>query len=447
MSRKEANYSMQEREMVVSYREQASQLLTCCEDYRKDEARVKCGFELEFGLIRDDYQQPEENDRNKILKRYKFSDKELGAAQIELRTDPLDLKNGSESLFRQFLIRSDNVKKVAAKLGLKLIQHGSNPFITIGEIKRTDLPKYRIVPDFHNERRIRKDTFLGNDEQEKIDVGDAAIIGLTNSVQANIEAKDENDAIDKLNRSLFIGPIVVSAFANARFLEYKDTGLQDSRMVAWELSHDTRTLQEISEEKNIRVGLPKRYYSNLEDYLNEIMEFPFILHSPDNALPIAIGLNWRDARIKVIDSSFVVEFRPVSTQTTTEMNFAAMVFYLGRLFWSQDRKEPLLPFDKLKENRTTAMKDGLNASLWTFINSGFKRIPARKSLKLELERAEKGLKNQNCFDYYIQSALELVRHLESCPARSLAESREKYLKKGVSRKNSLRMAFEESEIF
>lgn len=67
------------------------------------------------------------------------------------------------------------------------------------------------MPDFHNtNRRKDLDTIIG--KEEKVDIGDAAIIGLTNSVQLNIEAKNFADSIDLLNRSFGIGPMVVSAF-------------------------------------------------------------------------------------------------------------------------------------------------------------------------------------------------------------------------------------------
>ena len=73
-----------------------------------------------------------------------------------------------------------------------------------------------------------------------------------------------------LNRAFIAGPYAVTMFANARFLDGKDTGLADLRSLYWEVSHDIRTDYEACRKLSTRVGLPDRYYRDLYDYFADV---------------------------------------------------------------------------------------------------------------------------------------------------------------------------------
>lgn len=280
MSRQElSSIHSNESEMLSAFKSASLKVLSEEERFIKNDQSVKCGLEVEYALVDDKYFPATEDERNSICEKLDFADLELGASQLEIRTDPINLKDGSHLILDQMIDRENKILDLASERGLSLVRSGTNPFIFVDQVEKSSADRYQIVPDYHNQhRRNDLDTVIGI--HEKVDVGNAAVTGLTNSVQLNLEAKNFSDSIDLLNRSLFIGPMVVATFGNARFLELKDTGIEDLRMVAWEISHDTRTTQDLDNRKSTRIGLPTRYYKDLEDYLNSITEYPFILDAP-----------------------------------------------------------------------------------------------------------------------------------------------------------------------
>lgn len=129
---------------------------------------------------------------------------------------------------------------------------------------------------------------------------------------------------------------------------------------------------------------------------------------PQNALQIGLGLNWKDTRIKIMGDSLVVEFRPISTQKTPEENFAAMMFYLGRLLWSQNNQEDLLPIELVKINREEAMYKGLNGKLWIHTDTGIERFDTRDIICKEIDKASQGLEHYDLFDDTMLYAYEIL---------------------------------------
>lgn len=408
----------QEEAMRHAFREQTRAVLTRSDDFRKTEKTFLTGVEIELGLIHEDLSQPAQQIRNVVIHSCgSMASTELGAAQVELHTDPLDILTAGPSVL---LSEIDCISQVAIQQariqGVRAVFHGTNPFIDPSKIVRTNKPKYTLVPNFHDERRRERMVRLG----EISHVG-ADIVSLTNSVQTNVEAKNEVDAVDKLNRSFQIGPMVVALTANARFFGGMDTGMQDIRMDAWERTHDTRTQVELQSGALTRVGLPTHYYESLGDYFDEIAKQPFILFDPDHALPIGIGLNWQDARIKVLGNSLVVEFRPVSTQASAQENFSACMFYLGRLFWSQQHVENILPLEYVRENRNSAMQKGTTGQLWVQSQSGFAHLATQVALEIELERAKNGLIGAQMWDETVSNTFELLlgQIYQPCPSERI----------------------------
>lgn len=401
----------QDTELVMqeAFRRKAEEILYCSTDYEKDDESIKIGLEVEYSLVNRSLAQVTEETRDDVIGGLKaFTDAELGASQVELRTDPIDIKNrsGFGAVYESLSDRQRQVQESARKCGTMLLSNGSNPFIFIEAIQRTSKPKYVTVPNFYNDHRGDVQTALGS---EGLDLGEAAVMSLFNSVQANIEAKSFEDAIDKTNRSLMIGPLIVALTGNSRYVEFKDSSFDDVRMMAWAISHDTRTVAEIEKGVCTRVGLPANYYGDLSDYFAEVSSYPFILDDPDHALEISIGLNWRDTRIKFIGRSAVVEFRPVSTQPTPEENAAAMAFYVGRLLWSQKNDEDLLPLSLVRENQLNAMAHGHRADLWVS-HDRFAKAPATEVLPIEIERAAVGLTESGVGDtVFSEQLLSILR--------------------------------------
>lgn len=433
-----------ETEMRKAFHEVADEILRNESRFVKPEGNLKVGLEVEYSVVTNKVLQAPESARDQIIEENKtFTDVELGAAQLELRTIPMIINQvGFQGLEEELQSKENQVQVSARRSGLFLLKVGTNPFIDIKDIVRTNRPKYVLVPNYHNDnKRYGLNTVIGN--VERVDVRDAAVVALSNSVQCNLETCSFTDAVDKANRSFMIGPIALALGANARFLEQKDTGLADTRMLAWEISHDTRTALGTEEGQVTRVGLPGLYYQDLRDYFQRITVYPFILHNPKTAFQIGIGLNWRDTRIKFIENSIVIEFRPVSTQFTTRENVAMMLFYLGRLQWSCLHKEPLMNLKAVNQNREQAMWYGINSMLWARKDRKLVLLPASVAVRIELERAVEGLKVSGFTKREIDNYFDLLRERicrKQTPSDKLAERVHHYASLKFNREYSLFLA-------
>ena len=391
------------------------------ERFQKDGTKLPVGLESEvaiykLGLAPENYEAL----RDAILRDASgFTDVELGAAQIELRTSPVDILSvsGFNHLGEEYQRNFAQVKKAAEARGAKILRFGSNPYLPIRNTPRTNKPKYRLVPDFYNEnRRKDADTVIGLGRC-RVDIGDAAIVSLFQSFQVNMEASSFEDAIRKMNISFAIAPYLLGFSANSRYLggfdleiqdmrtisweKSHDTRIQDLRMIAWEKSFDVRTREEIRAGRMLRVGLPERYFIDMADYLGRAGQFPFILHNPNAALAIAIGMTWLDTRVKFIQDSLVVELRLLPTQPTIEEELLITLFYIGRVRDAILRDEQLLPFECVRENRLAAMLYGMHRPMWFLRDDGaLKKMPYRMGMRLEIERAERGLRELGLLRYF-----------------------------------------------
>lgn len=402
----------QEQEMLAAFLEQALDVISSQDRFNKNDKSLRIGVESEVAIYRENFSFNDiERTRDAIIQDVPdIADVELGAAQIEFRTPPIDVSTqaGFDEHASIYRARFESLIQAARKQNCLILRVGANPFLPIKNTPRTGKPKYRLVPDYYNRYRPKEaDTIIGLGK-DRVDIGDAAVVSLFQSFQVNLEAKSLNDACDKMNRSFFIAPYLLAISGNARFLEFVDTRLQDMRMVAWEKSHDTRmsdlrmvsweksfdlrSRQELAEGYALRMGLPERYFVDIVDYFRRMERFPFILYQPDAALKIAVGMTWLDTRVKFIDNSAVVELRLLPTQPTIDEELLLTLLYLGRLVDSQIRNEPLLPIEYVRENRLSAMLHGLHRKMWFITKDGaIKRLPYRVGMKWEIQRVIAGL--------------------------------------------------------
>lgn len=407
-----------EREMRRAFARQVKEILSSVDRFYKPERlcgqvnSLKIGFESEVAIHKSGVAPHDvEKMRDVIIGEVSSDvDVELGAAQIEFRTPPviilsLDEFRKLERVYRQTF---DMVLRASQNHGASILRCGTNPFLPVMGTPRTDKPKYRLVPDFYNANRPETvDTIIGLGKK-RIDIGDAAVVSLFNSFQVNVEASSLEDACDKMNRSFFIAPYLLALSGNARYLECFDTGMEDLRLMGWERSHDTgmndlrllawerafdtRTPHEVKAGRGLRVGLPERYFADIADYFSRTGRFPFILYNPEAAFQIAVGMHWLDARVKLIGNSAVVELRLLSTQPTIDEELLLALLYLGRLIDSQSRNEVLLSMECVRENRLSAMLFGRRRKMWFVSQNGFfVKLPFDEGIKLEIQRAQRGL--------------------------------------------------------
>lgn len=361
---------------------------------------IKVGFESEISIFNKSIPVDDLGEiRNVILEEAgnEYYDVELGATQIELRTPPICLNEKSHGFKDVYTVYKEKFEKllwITRQKNVSILRVGSNPFLPAINTPRTNKVKYKTVPDYHNYYRQKvMETKIGINGK-KVEIGDAAIVSLFQSFQVNLEAKSLDDAIDKMNRSFMIGPYILAISGNSRYLELKDTGFNDIRFPAWEISHDIRKTKQIMNDCNLRVGLPSCYFRDIKDYFRRIQKFPFILFDMENAFKVGIGLTWMDTRVKFIDNSAVVEFRLVPTQPSLEDEVALAEFYVGRLLYSQLKNEILLPMSFVRENRFNSFHFGLKGNYWYVSDEGtIKKDGGRHVLELEIKRAENALKS------------------------------------------------------
>ncbi len=425
--------SYTEQEMRSAYNEKVNDLLLEFNQGKYDKDSIlKVGLELECFVVKTPTEPVSEHLRDKITESLNKinidSSCELGAAQIELKTKPIDLgANHRTDFITNYLAINNELNSTARNDGLSILRIGAIPTVSSADVKKTSQERYKTVPEFYNMCR-KPMTLTKIGKFEKIEIGNADIVSLFSSIQLNIEAKSSEDAIDKLNRSFMLSPIITSISGNARFLDYHDTGFADVRMPAWQISHETRTPEQVDADYETRIGMPNKYFDNIEEYFTRIGQYPFILKDNiERAVPYTIGLNWQDVRIKVLENqkSLVVEFRPISTQPTPEEDLAVGLFYLGRLIWSQANDEPLTDAITNKRNKDSAMQDGINATFTSRDCDGnINEFKAYEILPQELKKAKAGLLSINYGLYNFNqlfSLLEIRIEERKTPSDNFAE--------------------------
>lgn len=352
----------------------------------------KMGLEIEMFATEDDG-TPALAD---VFTHLDFVDMELGATQIEVRTDPIEL-DSIEKLEEEINAK----EKMLRTVDKKVVRIGAIPNIPLHKVKVAPKEKYKVVPKFHDKHRgSHIQTEIGG-----VDFNQANCMSLFSSTQFNIQADSLEDAVDKANRSFMISPFLVAVSGNARIVAGQDTEINDIRMMAWLASHDLRSEEEIKQGKETRIGTPNTYFSSIEDYFSRCSSHPFILDIPGAALEVGIGLFWLDTRIKFIDNKPIVEYRAMSAQPSAKEDVAMAAFYLGRLAYSQKREEPLMDMVTVHANRKSAMKDGLRAIL---VSDG-KEILADTAIENELNKAEYGLLMLGYSDEEIKEHANVIR--------------------------------------
>lgn len=452
------------------FKKVADDILMNAADYHKGDSKLHTGMEIEYSLLKE-YEQASEEDRDLVIKDAQAKhqvddalyDKELGAAQLELRTEgpPPDLiQTGFQGLENHVGSIEQALFTAVREHELLLLRSGSNPFVPVNEILRTTADKYRDVPNHHDiYKRFpldSPDTKIGS--RDKIEVRGADIISLTNAVQFLIDAQSLNDAIDKVNRSLMISPYIWAVSGNARYLDGKDSEMEDLRMLAWEISHDTRTADEVLERDVQRVGLPDSYHVDMRHYFNRSSSFPTILVDPNKYPPegfpevdenfffyVSLGIYWNDVRLKFnLDRcQAIVEFRPISTQPSLEYDMAIMAFYIGRLAWSQKTNEPLLDLGLVRQNRYRVMRKGLSSVLWQILDGRIILRDAKAVVRDELKKAEIGLEqlqltSERTGEYFnmLKERLE-----KGTPAAQLSTLVKQFQAQGFSMEEALTQAY------
>jgi hypothetical protein len=389
-------------EMRAAFWEQARQMIACAPHGSPMPFIGHAGAELEL-VLWDPHTQRLASDtvKNEILAQLgpDFG-VELGAACVEVHPGPVHLPTAKfTGWMEQLSMLEDRLAALAQERGLEVGRWGSVPFADTRDVERTGVLRYKLVPDFHNNHRSdgKVPRIAG------LPLDDAGVVGVLNSFQFSLQAQTVEAAVDMMNRLFMISPWAVALFANASCLGGKNTGWADCRFEVWRRSHDTRTFWQKMRGDQLRIGLPNRFFSDVDDYLKDVAQFPFILDNPEAALKIGIGLYWRDVRLKFAECAGVgvvplVEFRPLSIQPTLKGDILASAFVIGRLMWSQLNQERLPDMESVRVKKYLAEKFG---------KKGFNA----KDLRVEVERAIEGLEAAGLMPTRNLGAFDLRRDL------------------------------------
>lgn len=381
----------------------AAAVLADAHRYKKNTDTFFAGLEIELPLVTSTFNLAPQHDRDALIRQFtKHTSPELAAHQLEIISEPpVDLlQQGLGALEHQMAITMTSILREASNRGLYAVRLGCYPLVDIDDVDYTRgdpcYRKYERSPRWHMANR-RQDTPADLGWKEVVRIDNAYVVGLMNATQVTIDAQNFPDAVDKLNRSLMISPYAVAIGANARYLSCSDTGMCDIRFAAWEISHDVRSPDEVALDRPTRIGLPQCYYRDMDDYFKRIQSYPFILDDPismTRPFEVGLGLYWRDARLKFFQEkkTVAVEFRPVALQPSLHEDIAMMLFYVGRLIWSQRTKESLLPMDIVRENKCQAVTHGLHGQLWYQQGTTIECASARLVMEKELNRAVEGLR-------------------------------------------------------
>ncbi|MFH1648910.1 MAG: hypothetical protein ABIA11_04285 [Patescibacteria group bacterium] len=413
----------EEEQMRESFIKVAQEIVEGSARFNFNEDSFLAGIELELPLVNQDCSLASQEVRDAIVKQIPNSSVELAAHQLELiPKNPADLKKDLFSLEEEMQEVVGKARKIAKDLGVSWLRVGSYPLCNISEVDYTKgepkYIKYERSPKWHMEhQRPNAEKYILTREGP-LDVSSGYIVGLMSAVQITVDATSLEDAIDKVNRSFMISPLSVALASNSIYLSYLDTGYTDVRFVAWEISHDTRSEEEVASGFPTRVGLPTAYFTGIEDYFNRILSYPFVMNDPislQHAFEVGNGIFWRDARLKFFRNGerygkVGVEFRPVAIQPSLYEDISVMMFYVGRLLWSQINNERLLDMNLVRSNKYSAMCKGMDSMLYTF--DGGKepiKVPAKALLPQEITRAKEGLLSLGCEPWKVDHYLDRIK--------------------------------------
>ena len=394
--------SESERTMRAGFIAAAQAVVAREADYRKRGDSLLAGMELEFPLIRPNYTLVQQSIRDAVIAAFQgVTSVELAAHQLEvISPEPVDLLAGLRGLESGLQRALDPIFALLQQLDSRLVRIGAYPLVALDQVPHTmgdpKYAKYERSPRWHMDHQRRDAIKTISTVRGLLDISNAYAIGVMNAVQLTIDAVSFDDAIDKLNRAWMIAPFATALGANAAYLDCTPTGYADVRFHVWEVSHDSRVAREVLESRPTRVGLPRRYCTGLGDYFNRILSYPFVMNDPialEHPFEVGNGIYWRDARLKFFREigTIGVEFRPVALQPSLHEDVAMMLFFVGRLLWSQAVHEDLLDMAWVIGNKKQAMLYGLDAQFTLQGDHRTIKLPVREQLRTEIDRAVHGL--------------------------------------------------------
>jgi gamma-glutamylcysteine synthetase len=399
------------------------------------------GFETEYSLVKSGGTELVTQEvRDQIVAHdSSLMSQELGAGQLEVKSQPLDLmESGFEGLEDHLIACEQGAVSAASEHDAELVRIGGYPLQSVHQIIRSNSQRYQQVVSWHNANRNKTvPTFIG--ALKRTHPTTAEIIALMNSVQFNLAMRSAKQGVKLLNLSFALLPSIIAISGNSRFVDKVDTKYSDTRMLLWEMTHDTRSTIERITNAPARVGLPNTYFADIQTYIKYVSGQPFIMNKPDTAFEVGTGLTWSDARLKIKDNRILLEFRPLSIQPSVQEDVALFAFYIGLIEYYLVNERILPPIQVVSTNRYNAMRYGLGAEFTQIDEDGTAfQVPAAEVIAADLNKAKIGLRMAG-FEGGVERLEILDRRLQRmrAPSDDLADYVDRQQAAGLSYEEAL----------
>ncbi len=352
------------------------------------------GVEVEVPLVDCTTLQPVPQAVRDELVEQQLGDIEIGAHQLEL-TPPVPFPFTPDGViaFAHWLHSQWHRVNTALQSHHAMIMPlGSIGWVPIEELTYTQgYDKYHRSPAWHQRHANPIQPTYGSVEPVQAD--NAYWVTCFNSIQVTLDARTDKEAVELVNWSNSLSPLLTALAANAGWLDHRCVCLGDLRVPVWQISHDARPTSERSSTAP-RVGLPNHHITSIPDYLADIVRYPFVLNhegSLEHAWEIGNGMCWRESRLKVFEQSqrLAVEFRPLSLQPTIEENINLVLLYLGLANWGLHNHAEPTNVPQLHAQKREAEAYGLYGNIaW---GNQAKRIEAWENVPRLIACARSGL--------------------------------------------------------
>jgi gamma-glutamylcysteine synthetase len=163
-------------------------------------------------------------------------------------------------------------------------------------------------------------------------------------------------------------PSVVALGAHSSIMNCQPSGFKEFRLPIWEPLFTFPNVDAAFGIDTQRTGLPTRYYTDWDDYWQDVAHKLFLTNDINRAFESNMKQFWRTVRLKPCPGSVrdcLLEIRALSTQPTLEEDAAFYMLLCGLLHDPDWLSRPLLPMEQVSQNFDAASKHGLATQLYT----------------------------------------------------------------------------------
>jgi CBS domain-containing protein len=381
---------------------------------------IRIGAEQEFCITTDNYFP--NNNNIELLKAIddKHFTTEIGRYNLEINSDPLELKNGCFSELHQQLKKLlEKAKLKANEKDSKIVLTGILPTLRlkhIGESHMTDMPRYRVLNNAL--KALRRQNFnihiKGVDELSL--VHDCVMLEACNtSFQTHLQINPD-EFVAKYNWAQAIAGPVLASCTNSPLLFGRELWAE-TRIALFAQSIDTRASSFIHHEKQARVSFGAHWEEGTvtDIFKDHISRFRSLLTSSKHEDSLELLNNGQIPKLKALQlhngtvykwnrvcygigngkPHLRIECRYIPSGPTLADEIANMVFWVGLMLGQPEQYKEIhkkMDFKDIQNNFLKACRTGME-SQFTWNN---KLVTAKELILNELlPLAKQGLLNSD----------------------------------------------------